>query len=323
MKKYYLKGISENYGPYSVEDLKLKQVDPSTLVSIHENEEWIPASKDQELATLVEAQTRNPIHWGDFKDDGMKPNGFRQYSSILWDIPSGQSWENTCAITPATIRGHYFPRPTRCVNNGSMWGEFDYPEPRTYYNNWMNVHITEFWINSPGDVYGRLEDVSDWLTQINTRIGKPKLLAGLNISLLSKMPSNNAGESLNPEIRMSRIGCTDSSGMFNFERPFSHEVGHIFHQRLGIQYSGKPVLQNGIATTAAAQQILNEYRNLRSIDYTSRTPEVERFAEDFKWFFGSNGAINDPTHQDDFYLGTARAPYDVKGLKEFFMNCNF
>jgi hypothetical protein len=67
--------------------------------------------------------------WGEFQKGNPVRPGFRQYSAILWDIPWGQSWEKTCEITPATIRGHYFSRPTRCVNTGTnIWGEFDVPD---------------------------------------------------------------------------------------------------------------------------------------------------------------------------------------------------
>ncbi|WP_340066461.1 DUF1353 domain-containing protein [Ascidiimonas aurantiaca] len=67
--------------------------------------------------------------WGDFQKDGQSKPGYRQYSSILWDIPSGVSWEDTCAHMPATVRGHYFHKPSRCIHNGlNMWGEFDVPD---------------------------------------------------------------------------------------------------------------------------------------------------------------------------------------------------
>lgn len=67
--------------------------------------------------------------WGDFQKDGQSKPGFRQYSSILWDIPWGVSWEQTCNNMPAVVRGHQFSRPTRCINNGiNMWGEFDVPD---------------------------------------------------------------------------------------------------------------------------------------------------------------------------------------------------
>ena len=61
-----------------------------------------------------------------FKADHCIGIGLRQYSAILWDIPWGQSWENTCAATKATVNGQDFPKPSRCKNTaGHMWGEFD------------------------------------------------------------------------------------------------------------------------------------------------------------------------------------------------------
>lgn len=61
-------------------------------------------------------------HWGTFKDDGCQAANARQFSAILWDIPSGQSWEDTCWQTPG-LEGR---PPNRCVNTGfNMWGEWD------------------------------------------------------------------------------------------------------------------------------------------------------------------------------------------------------
>ena len=56
--------------------------------------------------------------WGDFKYNGCVPeNGraFKVYSSVLWDIPWGASWEVACAKMPATVAGQYFSHPTACV----------------------------------------------------------------------------------------------------------------------------------------------------------------------------------------------------------------
>ncbi len=67
----------------------------------------------------------NP-YWGSFQNDGCKQVGVRQYSSILWNIPNGFSWEATCAAWPATVAGQHFSSPSRCVNTGTnIWGEFD------------------------------------------------------------------------------------------------------------------------------------------------------------------------------------------------------
>ena len=73
--------------------------------------------------TVPDESCRRPraqLQWGTFKDNGCvifdsKGWGMRSYSSVLWGIPSGQSWEETCARTPANIAGKYFPHPTACV----------------------------------------------------------------------------------------------------------------------------------------------------------------------------------------------------------------
>jgi hypothetical protein len=62
------------------------------------------------------------MDWGPVKDDACRGAGVRQYSAVLWNIPWGSSWENSCA---ATSNASFGP-PTRCVNTGGkMWGEWD------------------------------------------------------------------------------------------------------------------------------------------------------------------------------------------------------
>jgi len=86
-------------------------------------------------------------HWGGFKDDhctkmadcnpdgSCAPNGKRQFSAILWDIPWGRDWQAFCEndAPPAFIRGQTFNKPNRCVHSGfNMWGEFDVPDPTCF-----------------------------------------------------------------------------------------------------------------------------------------------------------------------------------------------
>ncbi|MDQ8036167.1 MAG: GYF domain-containing protein [Pedobacter sp.] len=131
MKSYFLKGAENDHGPFTVAQIKDMNVSPSTLVQLKGEEDWLPAECHQELeqAHSPEVRMLAGMYWGPFKRDGIVRPGVRQYSSILWGIPFGQSWENACANMPATINGIYFPRPSRCKNTGSnMWGEFDVPE---------------------------------------------------------------------------------------------------------------------------------------------------------------------------------------------------
>lgn len=135
MSGIYVKGVSEDFGPFSVEDLRRVGVSPGTFVRPANAgpDEWIEAS---ELSAFLEdsivdheASPENQMYWGDITPKECR-NGMRTYSAILWGIPWGQSWEEACATMPATVNGIFFPRPTRCVNTGlNMWGEWDVPDP--------------------------------------------------------------------------------------------------------------------------------------------------------------------------------------------------
>ncbi|KAI5077972.1 hypothetical protein GOP47_0007796, partial [Adiantum capillus-veneris] len=71
----------------------------------------------------------NP-NWGSFQNDGCKGDGRRQFSSVLWSIPSGESWEKWCAQSWAVVDGVFFFQPSRCVNTAlNIWGQFDVPDP--------------------------------------------------------------------------------------------------------------------------------------------------------------------------------------------------
>lgn len=82
--------------------------------------------------------------WGPWKRDACswKKIGFRQYSSVLKDIPSKETWENTCARTTVDVAGVQKPdtKPDRCINNGMMWGEVDIPDSSCIpsWGSWKN-----------------------------------------------------------------------------------------------------------------------------------------------------------------------------------------
>ena len=71
------------------------------------------------FATPAQAE----LKWGAFKDNGcINPityPGLRSKSAVLWGIPPGQSWEQTCAATGATIDGVQFTHPAVCVNTAA------------------------------------------------------------------------------------------------------------------------------------------------------------------------------------------------------------
>jgi len=67
--------------------------------------------------------------WGTFKDNGcVSFNGrkIRIYSSVLWGIPWGDSWELACSNVPASVtmpgwkKGVYFSHPTLCVTASAV-----------------------------------------------------------------------------------------------------------------------------------------------------------------------------------------------------------
>ena len=118
--------------PLSGDALRNLCLDGETLIRLDGAGEWIKAAHAEPLVALLRPEgvmAQAVPHWGNFQRDHRVREGYRQYSSVLWGIPSGQSWEASCAQMPATVRGRYFPHPTRCVNTGmNMWGEFDVPD---------------------------------------------------------------------------------------------------------------------------------------------------------------------------------------------------
>ncbi|KAL3161738.1 hypothetical protein ABBQ38_008835 [Trebouxia sp. C0009 RCD-2024] len=75
-------------------------------------------------------------YWGSFQQDGCTSDGHRQYSSVLYNIPSGKSWQDWCSVWPADIQGpdgltQHFYAPDRCVDvtvigiGLNVWGQFD------------------------------------------------------------------------------------------------------------------------------------------------------------------------------------------------------
>ena len=74
---------------------------------------------------VFEDESCEGARWDKPKRDYCTGPGKRQYSSILRDIPPGQSWEVACRQASANIQGTYFERPNRCQKNFQMWGEFE------------------------------------------------------------------------------------------------------------------------------------------------------------------------------------------------------
>jgi hypothetical protein len=85
------------------------------------------------MPLLSANQAAAAAHWGRYSYTCLvgccnQPNcvPWTRYSSILWDIPSGKSWDWYCKNTPG-YGGLY---PTRCVNLANEWGEWDVQDSR-------------------------------------------------------------------------------------------------------------------------------------------------------------------------------------------------
>jgi nucleoid-associated protein YgaU len=70
------------------------------------------------------------LRWGNLKDFCLSTGG-RRYSAVLWGIPWGQSWVDTCYRTPGppgtVVAGML---PTLCEEGwGNVWGNWDVSDP--------------------------------------------------------------------------------------------------------------------------------------------------------------------------------------------------
>jgi hypothetical protein len=67
------------------------------------------------------------LEWGSMKK--VCEGTVAHFSSVLWDIPWGQSWERTCAVTPgpAEVGGRV---PDYCEKGwGNIWGNWKQSDP--------------------------------------------------------------------------------------------------------------------------------------------------------------------------------------------------
>jgi hypothetical protein len=72
-------------------------------------------------------------NWGSIADNGCQAGGTydarHKYSAILWNVPSGQSWEAACHSTPGPAGTPVANLlPTNCVTGLNEWGEWYLPD---------------------------------------------------------------------------------------------------------------------------------------------------------------------------------------------------
>lgn len=203
---------------------------------------------------------------------------------------------------------------------------------KTYFNNWMNFTHIEYWGSAEGDTGIKGEKVSDYMTEIWRRIkftnGSEFLELGgpfngyrietWKFERAQQTPDaidggidKYAGLTWPPPLKLTRINskyCRNGS-------TYSHEFGHNYQFCCDMTEYSK---------TKVGAILNNEYTRIRGIDFTNRTPRIERFAEDFKYFFGTNDVALIDNPNDDAANPTQpnvgkkiRWPREVPGLRCF------
>lgn len=202
-----------------------------------------------------------------------------------------------------------------------------------YRNTWMNFTHKEKWFAYGGDtgISGPL--VSDYYTQMLYRIRNGVYSTnfldpdgpfnGLTVETWNSVLADVTSDSIDWDIEH-QAGLTNYSGtkinhQYASKGTYSHEQGHLYGWKMDYGYDGiKRLLA---PSRPVSVELVKIYRNIRGIDFTSRTPEPERYAEDFKYFFGADGVAGVLNSDDDANnAGTVgrqvRWAKDIVGLKE-------
>lgn len=199
----------------------------------------------------------------------------------------------------------------------------------TYFNNWMHMTHVAYWNTNSGDAGITGEKVSDYMTEILKRLR----LSGWAGFLEDGGPFNGYRvETWNHERAVNTPNTIDwgiegyagltggkitkiDSNSSKDGGVYSHEFGHNIHQVCGM---------DGSKNFLISQILRANYKRLRELDFTERTPEFERFAEDFKYFFGTNDVAlidnpkDDANNPLDPKVGRqVRWAREVSGLKSF------
>lgn len=93
----------------------------------------------------------------------------------------------------------------------------------------------------------------------------------------------------------SGYGTSGASGVFG--GIYSHEFGHNYHFMCDMRWDGKI---HFVTTNPISQLLIDTFRRLRGSDARPpKTNEVERFTEDFKYFFGTDNIAGLRNKNDD------------------------
>lgn len=185
------------------------------------------------------------------------------------------------------------------------------PGQTSYTNAHLGVTHVGYWNTHPGDVIPG-ERVSDFIGQAWNR-----LAAGC-----------------------SNVGYLMDGGPFkglqiHTWNPYHPEVGSI-RNYAGLTYTDRPLIEINQASanegtyshefghhyakfayaSPAGAEIYGIWLALRGQDFTQATPEAERFAEDFRFYFGADGVAGSLNPGDDHYTQGRRHPDAVPGMKQ-------
>jgi hypothetical protein len=124
------------------------------------------------------------------------------------NIPWGQDWQTVCENMPADIAGQHFARPTRCINNAGMWGEFDVQDPSCgpYWGPFTPAHCS-----SGSRVYSaRLWNITgDWMAAC---LATPAVVGGQTFSPpLLQCVDRGGAEGMWGEVSIADGACADLS----------------------------------------------------------------------------------------------------------------
>lgn len=173
------------------------------------------------------------------------------------------------------------------------------PGDLVYKTNWGLTHIEKWW-DHPGDTSVVGSVVCDYMAQIWRR-----LQAGLGTTLMEangpfnghvietwhSIRADNTYDAIDWDIEhsagLTTFHNTKVNHAYASQKVYSHEFGHNHAQSMGLNWDGQKNFS--VTNCQVTEAIKKEYRRLRSADFTNRTNETERWAEDFKFFFGCDG----------------------------------
>jgi len=183
------------------------------------------------------------------------------------------------------------------------------PGREKYTNEWMTVDFNSYWLNSVGETYHPMI-LSDWMTEIYYSYSH-------NWMAFDKLREINVWSPYRtdcPEIK-NYAGLTYYDGHIDINQNYinkgtlSHEFGHF------VAFAN----DMGDWADQYGQKMWKLYTDLRGRDFTANTNAGERWAEDFKFFFGCIGVKGVVERNDDSntYGSSVRKPNNVEGLENF------